>query len=105
LKPTPVPLKTNQAGPGETFLYPSPVHGQTATVAYYMSQPGTVSIRVWNIAAEFVAQLTDVKGPGPQTSPLSMGHYAAGVYLYKLQIQYADGGSEDYPLKQFVVIR
>ncbi len=105
LTPTPVPLATNQAQPGETFIYPSPVHGQTATVAYYMKESGTVNIRVWNIAAEFVAQLTDNKGPGPQTSPLSMGHYAAGVYLYKIQMQYADGTSEDYPLKQFVVIR
>lgn len=104
ITPTPTPLPSNQANPGETFLYPSPVKGPGCQVAYYMAQSGTVKVRVWNVAAELVSDLEEMKSAGPQTSTLNVSSYARGVYLYRVTMEYSGGATEKLPIKQFLVL-
>jgi hypothetical protein len=92
-------------GHQNTFIYPSPARGPYATVAYKLKEPGRVRIRVWNAAAEWVAEVNEYKASGPQTSILTVRDYAPGVYLYRVLIDYNSGGHEQLSTVRFVVLR
>ena len=91
--------------PGSGYVYPSPVMGGTAHFAYYMSEPGTVSIRVWNSAAELAATIQESKQSGNQTSSLDMGSFAAGHYFYIIEMSYDSGNQDKLKPSKFDVVR
>jgi hypothetical protein len=72
-------------------------------VACYLREDGRVTVRVFNAAAERVAEFTDTRYAGPQTCTLDMREYANGVYFYKVGMKYGGGRTEDLPLKKFTV--
>ena len=88
-----------------TYIYPSPVKGPRATIAYQMKGPGRVRIRVWNAGAEWVAEVDECKPAGSQTSVLTVGDYAPGVYLYRVLLDYDSGAKERLSTVRFVVLR
>jgi len=88
---------------GDDFFFPSPATGATATFAYCMALPGTVTIKVYNAIGDLVAKITDVKAAGAQSSVLNTGRLASGVYLYRLEKDYGGGNSTTSKVKKFVV--
>ncbi|GEM_PF-1195728 len=103
--PTPPPVVDNQAGPGETFIFPAPCTGDSAKIAYYMAHPGRAHIRVWNLAAQLSADLDDWKSQGPQESLLDLRSFKDGVFLYRVEMDYDGGGTERSKVIHFVVRR
>jgi len=87
----------------QSYIYPSPIKGSTAGVVYQMASPGRAKIRIFNIVGDLVARSDEFKGTGLQETRLSVGGYAPGVYLYKIDIEYASGGKASLPVKRFVV--
>jgi|GEM_PF-2200646 len=117
--PTPTPSSVVSVVPGDsptpdpwvwggtrkTFVYPSPARGPWTHVAYRMKRSGRVHLRVWNAAAEKVAEVMEDKPSGPQTSVLTVRDYAPGVYIYRVILRYDSGMVEKLPIDRFVVAR
>jgi len=70
-----------------------------------MKRPGRVHLRVWNAAAEKVAEVVEEKPAGPQTSVLTVRDYAPGVYIYRVILRYDSGVVEKLSADRFVVTR
>jgi sugar lactone lactonase YvrE len=104
--PTPTPFYqgANPPGAGDCFIYPSPVRGGQATVSYEMTSAGSVDLKIWNEAAERVAEVTDQKSTGVQVTPFSVAGFASGVYFYTLTLSYGSGDVEKLPPHKFVII-
>ncbi len=69
-----------------------------------MASPGNVTIRIYNEAGDLADEIDDSKPAGLQTSQVSTGRMAPGVYYYLLSIRYDSGGSENQGVQKFVVI-
>lgn len=69
-----------------------------------MRQSGHVSLEIYNQVGWLAATITDSKGSGWQSSQLSVGKYAAGVYYSLLTIHYHDGSQESQGPGKFVVL-
>ena len=98
-------LGPNPPGPGKAFVYPSPARGGTAQVAYGLSGPGEVLIRVWNERADLVDEIRERKAAGgAQVTKLATRAYAPGVYLYRVMVSYDKGTSEAFAVSKFAVL-
>jgi len=90
-----------KSGQGRVVLAPDPVlNGQPVTL-YFGAQPSRTRWQVYNLAGQEVARL-DIVGGGPHR--LSTQGLASGVYLARVTVDYAAGGSQVLMLK-FAVIR
>jgi hypothetical protein len=87
-----------------SYIYPSPTHGNTATIVYTMVQSGSVRIRIYNESGRLVDTITDTKSSSLQTSPVSVGKFAPGVYFYLINMAYDDGSKETQAKRKFVVL-
>ncbi|HTB22152.1 MAG TPA: ice-binding family protein [bacterium] len=94
---TPVPAS-------HSYFYPSPSRGNMASVAYDMSDQGNVTIRIYNQAAELVDRIDDSRSAGWQSSTVSVGRFAPGIYYYVLSMNYASGATEIDHARGFVVL-
>jgi hypothetical protein len=73
-------------------------------VAYTLSGAGTVKILVFNEAGRLVDKVEDQKPAGFQTSTLSTGDWAPGVYFYLCTLSPANGAAQTLPVVKFAVI-
>jgi hypothetical protein len=96
---------SNQAGPGEAWVYPSPARGPMATFVCFMQAPGRIHLQVVNRAGVEAAMLDDSRPSGPATIPLSLTDFQSGVYYALLDLHYDGGREEKLPLLKFVVLR
>jgi hypothetical protein len=87
------------------YVYPSPVRGDKATLAYTMIEPGRMKLEIWNQNGERVSQVTDVKPAGAQTTVFSLAHAAPGVYFYTVSLSYDSGKIDARKPGKFVVLR
>ncbi len=101
---TPIPVSV-PCDPGTSYIYPSPVKGDEATIAYCLSAPGYVKIRVYNEVAELVETVGEVKPAGSQASLIDTSKFATGVYLYMINIDYGSLGSSKIGPKKFIMLR
>jgi hypothetical protein len=87
-----------------SYFYPSPAKGDEGAVAYDLRHAGTVTLRVYNQTGRLVDTIRDSKPAGWQSSKVSVGKFASGVYYYILYMQYtAEGTSETQTPRKFVV--
>jgi hypothetical protein len=100
---TPNPL--NAAEIGSTFIFPSPVLGNSATLAYFMPKAGKMRLDLWNEAGALAASFEDSKGVGPQYKAFDVSSFAAGIYLGRITRNYDDGQSDPPVFKKFGVIK
>ena len=64
--------------------YPNPFNPQT-TIIYHMPNRAAVRIIIYNLAGKEVETLVDdVVDPGDHSVVWNAGHFASGVYLYKI---------------------
>jgi len=100
LSPTQTPAYLN-SGQGRAVLAPDPViNGQPVTL-YFSAQPSRTQWQVYNLAGQEVARL-DIVGVGPHR--LSTQGLASGIYLARVAVDYASGGSQVLMLK-FAIVR
>ncbi|OGR66586.1 MAG: hypothetical protein A2X31_04505 [Elusimicrobia bacterium GWB2_63_22] len=88
---------------GTGYFFPSPARGAVGNFRYCMASAGRVKIRVYNVIGDLVAKVEEYKIAGSQHSPLNTGRLAPGVYLYLLERNYDNGGSNVSNVKKFVV--
>ena len=58
-----------------------------------------------NAKGELVAEVKDDKPAGTQVTRLPIRNFAAGVYLYRVGLEYGDGTSTRLGVQKFVVVR
>jgi len=87
----------------DSYIFPSPVHGDTARITYDLSGPGAVTIRIYNEIGDLVDTIKDDKPAGPQISTVNTGRFASGVYIYLLSVEFAVGNTQHYAKRKFVV--
>lgn len=90
---------------GTSYIFPSPARGNTAAIAYLMPSPGTVHIRIYNEVGTLVDTIEESKPAGQQTSNVSIGRLAPGVYAYLLSINFNSGATQHNAVNKFVVSR
>lgn len=104
-----IPASRAQAPPapgsGECFVYPMPVTGNGAYLAYNMAEAGTIHILLFNEAGDSVGTSTESKPAGLQTSLLNTCCMAPGLYFCLARINYASGSRETLRVSKFVVVR
>jgi hypothetical protein len=101
--PVPTAKAAAQAAAG-SYLFPSPARGGSAQVAYTMQGPGRVKILVFNEAGRLVDKVEDEKPAGAQTSLLSCGLWAPGVYFYLCTLSPEGGAEAPLPMVKFSVV-
>lgn len=99
----PVSFATGEDLCGTGYFFPSPARGAVGNFRYCMASAGRVKIRVYNVIGDLVAKVEESKIAGSQHSPLNTGRLAPGVYLYLLERNYDNGGSNVSNVKKFVV--
>lgn len=104
LTPTPSYQGLNPPGTTDYFIYPSPVRGDQAKVAYTLKASGRVTLTVWNEAGEKAAKVTDAHSAGSQSTAFSVAGWASGVYFCRLTAAYDSGETQKLPVKKFAVI-
>jgi hypothetical protein len=90
---------------GGSYIYPSPSKGALATVVYWVKRDGSVTLKIYNQTGRLVDTLHDLKSVGWQTSTVSVGKFASGVYYYVLYLQPSSGTAEMQAPHKFVVLR
>ncbi len=87
------------------FNYPNPAKGKNTTFRYYVNQDAVVTIRIYNLAGELVAQLKDKGIGGRQDNEIvwNMGNVASGVYIYQLRAQAP--GETSFITKKLAIVR
>jgi hypothetical protein len=96
---------TDPAGSRDgSYIYPSPTRGIIASIAYVMADSGSVKIRVYTEEGRLADTIEEVKRKGWQSSPVSVGKFAPGVYFYILNMNYDNGSTDIKPRHKFVVI-
>jgi len=63
-----------------------------------------VWIRIYNQVGNLADTITDAKSAGWNSSQVSVGKFAPGVYYYVLTVHYSDGGTQVDEARGFVVI-
>ncbi len=89
---------------GTCYVYPSPVRNGHATLAYDMGGSGKMEMVIWNQNREKVADVTDHKPAGSQTTAFSLSGFSPGVYLYLVTLSYDSGSSVKLKPGRFAVI-
>lgn len=72
---------------------------------YFMREPGSAEILVWNERGTLVAEQTQDQGCGVQMTALNIQRFAAGVYFYQVRLKYSSGGQESPGTQKFMVLR
>lgn len=90
---------------GETFIYPSPIRGNSARLAVKMRSAGRIKVTFLNEAGDVVSILEDSLSPGLSGLHVDLLGFASGVYFYVAEISYDGGGAERQSVKKFTVIR
>jgi hypothetical protein len=102
--PTVTPSAVPCDGPIETFLYPDPAVGISATILSNLCEEGPVKIKIYNTAAQEVETLAFAGNRGVNRTSVDIGGLAHGIYYYVVQ---AEGSSGIHRSKtsKFAVVR
>lgn len=85
------------------FIYPDPASATEAFLGVQMNGPGTVTLRIYNAAAEPAAILRQALASGADEVPLDLKQFRPGVYFYTVDLLYDDGQGRSFGLKKFRV--
>lgn len=85
------------------YNYPNPNSGSYTTIRYYLNEPASVKIRIFDTAGTLVDQFS-APGDGRVDNEKKwyVSSVASGVYLCQIEAK-SDGGSESKIIKIMVV--
>ena len=90
--------------PIETFLYPNPAVGNSATILCNLCEAGQAEIRIYNTAAEEVGAIPFAGNRGVNRTAVDIGSLAHGVYYYLVQVE-GSSGIHKSKTSKFAVVR
>ena len=70
-----------------------------------MAEAGTARILVYGESGNLVDSTVETKIPGVQQSQVCTGYFAAGVYFYRILLNYDSGRQEKLSIGRFFVVR
>lgn len=100
--PTPISTPPAPSG-GNPYVAPNPSQGDQVRFIYTMAEAGTAKIKVWNAWGNLVANLSDPKTGGLQSSALNVSSFAPGHYFYRVKLEYGSGRSESFKTQVLAV--
>ena len=109
--PSPTPLERDgegkkDPGDGGEYAAPNPVHGGPCHVVYRMKGPGNAKVRIYQASGDPVGMVEERhNSAGVHSCEVSTQRYAPGVYFYRADLSYDDGGQDKLPLKKLLVLK
>jgi len=98
LEPSPEPKKA--------IAFPNPSRGSHVMFVYHLDASAEVTIRVYNLAKELVASITESKSAGDRTSRLDVSAVSPGIYLYQVTTKDVTNGTiENWQRQKLAIIR
>ena len=89
-------------GPAGAFVYPNPVVGKVAHLAYQLDAPGFIHVRIYNSAYDLSAKFSEKNGPGNHVMELDLRGVAPGVYYVLVEYQLETGHRKLKPIHIYV---
>ncbi|MFH2201702.1 MAG: PQQ-binding-like beta-propeller repeat protein [Elusimicrobiota bacterium] len=89
----------------EVYSYPNPARGDAVTFKFRLGDTADVTIRVYDIAGDLVAELSKFGAPGGIASTLTwdVSGKASGVYIYRLEAK-TTAGETAHVTKKLAII-
>jgi len=86
------------------YNYPNPVYEGTTNFRYYVSEDSKISIKIFDLAGDFVAELNDdAQGGMDNETVWNVGDIQSGVYLARIEANSTSGKTEQAVIKIAVV--
>lgn len=95
-----------QQGGDDVCTYPAPARGDIVNFLYYLEEPSMVTIKVYNIALELVAEIEEEKDAGWGKTVWDISKVAQGVLIYQIQAKSnLSGKTHKFPIKKLAIIK
>lgn len=86
------------------YNYPNPVYEGTTNIRYYVAEDSKISIKIFDLAGDFVAELNDEAQGGMDNETVwNVGDIQSGVYLARIEANSTSGKTEQAVIKIAVV--
>ncbi|MCU0407047.1 MAG: T9SS type A sorting domain-containing protein, partial [Ignavibacteriaceae bacterium] len=86
------------------YNYPNPVYEGTTNIRYYVAEDSKISIKIFDLAGDFVAELNDdAQGGMDNETVWNVGDIQSGVYLARIEANSTTGKTEQAVIKIAVV--
>jgi M6 family metalloprotease-like protein len=86
------------------YNYPNPVYEGTTNIRYYVDRDAHISIKIFDLAGDFVAELNDEAQGGMDNETVwNVGNIQSGVYLARIEAVCDCGNTEQAVIKIAVV--
>ena len=86
------------------YNYPNPVYEGTTNIRYYVAVDSRISIKIFDLAGDFVAELNDdAQGGLDNETVWNVGNIQSGVYLARIEASSTSGKTEQAVIKIAVV--
>ncbi len=88
----------------KAYNYPNPVYSGETRIHYYVSEDSKIDIKIFDLAGDFVAELTDnAQGGFEKETPWNVNNIQSGVYFASIKATGASGKSETNIIKIAVI--
>ncbi len=88
----------------KVYNYPNPVYDGSTLIRYFVSEDSKISIKIFDLAGDFVAELNDnARGGFDNETKWDVGSIQSGVYLARIEANSTSGKSESKVIKIAVV--
>jgi M6 family metalloprotease-like protein len=88
----------------KSYNYPNPVHSGETRIHYYVAEDAKIDIKIFDIAGDYVAHLTDnAQGGLERETPWNIGNIQSGVYFASIKATSVSGKVETNIIKIAVI--
>jgi len=92
--------------PKKAIAYANPARGSHVLFAYHLDSNAEVTLRVYNLAKELVASVTESQLAGDRFTRLDISEIPPGIYLYQITTEdAATGDVEHWQRQKLAIIR
>jgi len=86
------------------YNYPNPVYEGTTNIRYYVAEDSKISIKIFDLAGDFVAELNDdAQGGMDNETVWNVGDIQSGVYFARIEANSTSGKTEQAVIKIAIV--
>ncbi len=90
---------------GDVISYPQPATGDFVTFLYYLEEPSHISIKVYNVALNLIAQIEEDKDSSWQKTVWNIKSVAQGILIYQVEARGQSGKTIKFPIKKLAIIK
>ncbi|HPO54851.1 MAG TPA: T9SS type A sorting domain-containing protein [Ignavibacteriaceae bacterium] len=86
------------------YNYPNPVYSGSTNIRYYVSENSSVTIKIFDLSGDFVAELSDKAAGGTDNeTKWDVTNIQSGIYLARIEAKAESGKSESAIIKIAVI--